>query len=61
MALLFFPISQFHGFGQRDGNLVATFRTNISFAAGAGKTVAARFGKQAFIPQFSTGGAGDDD
>ncbi len=35
------------------------FLTNVSLAAGAGKTVAARTFQQLFVPDFSAMGTGD--
>jgi hypothetical protein len=58
MALLLFPLSPLHGFGRCDYDLVSALRTNVSFATGAGKAVAARFGKQGLVPRFSAMGAG---
>jgi hypothetical protein len=52
-ADLFFPLSPFHGFGWRYYNLVPAFGANVSFAGGAGKTVAARAVELLFIPRFS--------
>jgi hypothetical protein len=39
--LSIFSLRPFHGFGRRNHDLVAAFRTNIGFATGAAKTVAA--------------------
>jgi len=55
---LFFPLSPLHGLRRRYYNLVSAPLTNISFATGAGKAVAARLGKQGFVPRFSAMGAG---
>lgn len=48
-----------HRFDWNNHNLVTAFRTNVGFAAGAGKTVAARPVQLLFIPAFSAMGAGN--
>jgi hypothetical protein len=52
-------ICPFHWFGWSDYNFVPAFRANVRFAAGAGKTVAARFQQLLFIPYFSAVEAGN--
>jgi hypothetical protein len=52
-----FLFSSFHGFGRGNYNFVAALRTNVSLAAGTGKTVTARFFQMRFFPCFSAMGA----
>jgi len=51
--------SPFHRFYGYNNNLVPTLGTKVSFAAGTGKTVAARFFKLIFVPAFSAMGTGN--
>ena len=49
----------FHGFYRNHHNFVTAFLTNVCFAAGASKTVAARTFEMFLIPGFAAVGTGN--